>query len=416
MRKLKIGLLVMLCILTAFLCGIFAYGMTGHNIYRGFHGSYDHERNYVGMHLVLEKEVPLDGIDSISVSYNMNSNDIYLRECEGNTLTIKEYNEAELGESELSSVVVNGSRLEIEGKKRNYRSFSSGFLSFGYCGGYTEILLPASYKGELSLKTASGDISSEMDLALERDLNAISTSGEIVMPDVTAENVSLGCTSGDIRIENIDTGSNGDAGDINIATTSGDIMVNQLAGETNIASSSGYVKAETITGDVQIATTSGDITVQCIDGNATVGTTSGGVKISKGSGERSISASSGDIILDGADRAWDIHTTSGEVWIKAQQGGGLIETTSGDINLELVELTGALNIDSSSGSVRMKLSQDNAFGFNAETTSGDINTFFDDDLKFSKRGNSAQGTYGQNPQENSIRIGTTSGDIRVTEH
>ena len=59
MRNLKIGLLVMLCILTVFLCGIFAYGMTGHNIYRGFqHGYYD--RDYAGMHLVLEKEVPME--------------------------------------------------------------------------------------------------------------------------------------------------------------------------------------------------------------------------------------------------------------------------------------------------------------------------------------------------------------------
>ena len=409
---MKIVLLVMLCILTAFLCGIFAYGMTGHNIYRAFWGGYN-DGDYAGMHLVLEQEVPIDGIDSISVSYSMNSNDIFLYEGQGDMLVIKEYNEAELNENELSTVSVNGSKLEIKGKRRSSRRIRAGFFHFGYGGGYTEVWLPASYKGELALATSSGDITSEMDLVLERDLMAASTSGEITMPDVSAGNVSLTSTSGNVRIENIETNTNGTAGDINIATTSGDIMAKQLVGETNIASTSGYVNVEIITGNVQIATTSGDITVQHIDGNAVFGSSSGNAKIMEGNGERSVSTSSGDVTIDGADGFWKIHSTSGEVRVKGQNDNGSIETTSGDISLEIVELRGTLDIDTSSGTVNMKLSQDSAFDFSADTASGDINTFFDDDLKFSKRGNSAQGTHGQNPQGNSIRIGTTSGDVRI---
>ena len=376
MRNLKIGLLVALCILTVFLCGIFAYGMAGHNIYRAFWGGYN-DRDYVGMHLVLEKEVPIDGIDSISVSYSMNSNDIFLYEGQGDMLVIKEYNEAELSENELSTVSVNGSKLEIKGKRRSSRSIRAGFFHFGYGGGYTEVWLPASYKGELALATSSGDITSEMDLVLERDLMSASTSGEITMPDITASNVSLASTSGNVRIENIETDTNGTAGDINIATTSG------------------------------------EITVQHVDGNAVFSSTSGNAKIMEGSGERSVSTSSGDIMIDGADGFWKIHSTSGEVWVKGQNDNGSIETTSGDVSLEIVELSGTLDVNTSSGSVNMKLSQDSAFNFSADTASGDINTFFDDDLHFSKRGNSAKGIHGQNPQGNSIRIGTTSGDVRI---
>lgn len=413
MRNLKIALLVALCILTALLCGIFAYGMTGHNIYRAFqHGYYD--RDYAGMHLVLEKEVPMEGIDSISISYGKNSNDIYLYEGQGDVLAIKEYNEFELNENELSTVWVNGSRIEVKGKKRS--RIRAGFFHFGYGGGYTEVWLPASYKGELALATSSGDITSEMDLILEKDLSAASTSGEITMPDVMAGNVSLASTSGNVRVEKIDTNGNGTAGDINIATTSGDIAVKQLVGETNIASTSGYVNAETITGNAQIATTSGDITVQHIDGNAAFSSTSGNAKIMEGSGDRSVSTSSGDVTIDGADGLWKIHTTSGEVRITGQNDNGSIETTSGDVNLEVVELSGRLDINTSSGSVNVKLLQDSTFDFSAETTSGDIETFFDNDLKFSKRGNSAQGTHGQNQQGNSIRIGTTSGDVRIMKY
>ena len=387
MRSLKIGLLVALCILTVFLCGIFAYGMAGHNIYKAFWGGYN-DRDYVGMHLVLEKEVPIDGIDSISISYGKNSNDIYLYEGQGNVVTIKEYNEADLNENELSTVSMNGSKLEVKGKRRSSRRIRAGFFHFGYGGGYTEVWLPASYKGELALATSSGDITSEMDLVLEKDLSAASTSGEITMPDVMAGNVSL-------------------------SSTSGDIMVKQLTGETNIASTSGYVNVETITGNAQIATTSGDITVQHIDGNAALSATSGNAKIMEGSGDRSASTSSGDIMIDGADGFWKIHSTSGEVRVTGQNDNGSIETTSGDVSLEIVELNGILDINTSSGSVNMKLSQDSAFDFSADTASGDIDTFFDDELNFSKRGNSAQGSHGQNPQGNSIRIGTTSGDVRI---
>lgn len=413
MRNLKIGLLVALCILVVLLCGIFAYGMTGHNIYRGFRGGY-YDRGYAGMHLVLENEVSIDGIDSISVSYSKNSNDIYLYEGQGDVLAIKEYNEFELNENELSTVSVNGSRIEVKGKKRS--RIRAGFFHFGYGGGYTEVWLPASYKGELALATSSGDITSEMDLVLERDLSAASTSGEITMPDVTAGNVSLASTSGNVRIETIETDRNGTAGDINIATTSGDITVKQLVGETNIASTSGYVNAEMITGNAQMATTSGDIAVQYLDGNAALGSTSGNAKIMEGSGDRSVSTSSGDVTIDGADGLWKVHTTSGEVRVKGQNDGGSIETTSGDVSLEIAELNGALDINTSSGTVNMKLLQDSAFDFSADTTSGDIDTFFDDDLKFSKRGNSAQGTHGQNSQGNSIRIGTTSGDVRIMKY
>lgn len=427
MRKIKIATLVLLCILTAGLCGIFAYGMTGHNIYvMGY--------DYAGsgsMHLVLEKEVPLDGIDNISVQYDMNSNDIYIYEREDNSLTVKEYSDLELTESEVSTVKVTGSSLEIKGKKRKGRNYIGfKFFSVGPTGGYTEIGLPSAYKGALALSTASGDISTQMDISLEKNFRAATSSGGIKIPNINAADASLSCSSGDVQVETISAGTNGEinidtsSGDITvkqltgkmkIGSSSGDVTLNQLTGETDINTSSGRVKSEFIAGNTRISTTSGDITVDRIDGNAAVGASSGTVKIYEGSGERTIKTTSGDIMLEGADSAWNIESSSGTVLLKASKGNGGIYSTSGDITLELDELTGDLDIDSSSGYARIKLSPDNAFDFEANTTSGDINTFFDEDLNFSKKGNSAHGTYGNNEQGNSIRVGTTSGDVQVTK-
>ncbi|MDE7477223.1 MAG: DUF4097 domain-containing protein, partial [Lachnospiraceae bacterium] len=301
MRKLKIVTLVMLCILTAGLCGIFAYGMTGHNIYVGSYEYRDYNHGYGSQQLVFEKEVPLDGIDSISVLYDMNGNDIYIYESEGSFLTVKEYNELELTGNEVSTVKVTGSNLEIKGKKRNRRNYVGfGFFNVHSAYGYTEIGLPSAYKGELTFTSSSGDIVSQMDIALEKDFKAASSSGSISIPHMNAQNASLSCSSGDVRVETISTDRNGSMGEINIATSSGnisvkqlagkitigsssgDINVNELTGETDIKSSSGYVKSDAISGNTQISTSSGDIMVQQIEGDATVEASSGYVRIYKG--------------------------------------------------------------------------------------------------------------------------------------
>lgn len=418
MRKLKIGMLVLLCLVTAGLCGIFAYGMTGHSIYVTGYNSMSYGSGYDNVQLVLEKEVPLDKIDSISVLYNMNNNDIFLYESDNDSLTIEEYSEIELSENEISAVRVKGSSVEIEGKRRNTRSNSVRIGMFGIRSAvcYTKVGLPSSYKGELVLTTSSGDISSQTGITLEKDFRAATSSGDVSFPAITAANVSLGCSSGDVRVETVDTSVNDASGEICISTTSGDINVKQLTGETEIASSSGTVRVETISGNAQFASTSGDISVQCIDGAAAIGTSSGGVRLYGGSGDRTITTSSGDVLLEGVDGTWDIGTSSGEAWVKAQKGSGYIRTTSGDIRLELKELTGELKLDSSSGDAKVTLSAKDAFDFSANTTSGDINTFFDEKLSFSKRGNNARGTYGDNAQGNRIQIETTSGDVRVMEN
>ena len=254
MRKFKIVTLVLWCLLTAGLCGILAYGMSGY----GFYAGYQSYEVYGGSpNLVFEKEIPLDGIDNILVQYDMNNNDIYLREGDADVLTIREYNELELKEDEISTVTVTDGRIEVRGKRRNGIEFQirlgrSGFRSVI---GYTEIILPASYKGQLSLMTASGDIKREAALVLEKDFEASTSSGDIMLTDVTAENISLKCSSGDIDADQL-------TGVTDIESTSGEITVRNFVGGTKLKSSSGDIESESITGNARLVTTSGEITVQ----------------------------------------------------------------------------------------------------------------------------------------------------------
>jgi len=449
MKSIKIGLIVVLSVITVSLCGMLVYGMAGGNIFRN-----PGRQNYNAVQLVLEEEIPLDGIDSISIMYGMNNNDICIFESENNAVTIKEYSSSEMDESELSTIRVNGNSLEVKGARRNYSG--GGFHLFyfnGYAWGrhYTEVYLPASYHGEVLLETASGEIISALDFELEKDFSVTSTSGDVNLLSIAAPNAAINTSSGSVKAEDLDTSVNGSAGEIYIKTSSGDVNLKELTGQTNIESSSGYLTVqsitgntqlkttsgdmnikeltgqtttesssgyqtiETLTGDAQLKTTSGDVNIQSMDGNIQVVTTSGDVRIYEGDGNRTISTSSGEIMVEGSEGNFQLNTQSGDAQMIMQKGEGSIETTSGDVKLRLDELAGTLDVSSNSGIVSIKLSAESEFEFAADTGSGDIMTFFDNELKFSPRGDHAQGTYGVNAQGNQVKIQTTSGDIRVSK-
>ena len=113
---------------------------------------------------------------------------------------------------------------------------------------------------------------------------------------------------------------------------------------------------------------------------------------------------------------WEVKASSGAVTIKAQEGSGSICTTSGDIKVDLGRLTGNLTLESSSGLAEIRISDDNAFDFKAVTSSGDIDTFFDDELVFSQKRNSAEGAYKTSETGSRIVVRTTSGDVRVINY
>lgn len=390
MKGFKIALIAVLSVIAIALCGLLAWGIGDPEGWERFAT----DKASADKRLVLDEEVSLDGIDSIDISYDMNSNDVYFYEAEGDALRVKEYVYYEAREDEISTVNVKGSTLEISGKRRRIRY--RGIFSFGYSSSYTEIWLPSSYKNALKVKTSSGEIRSDITIALDAGFSGSSSSGDIALKEVSATDVALAASSGSI---------NG----------------------TAICAADG-------TGSITISTSSGDITVEQADGNMKASASSGYIKIKGGSGTREIYTSSGDVLIEGLQDDFDIHTTSGEAVVKGDKGTGSISTSSGDVRLTLSELAGSLAIHTTSGDVRLTLSEltgslaiyttsgevrlglpaDAAVDFGANTSSGDIRTFFDDSLSFSKRGNSAKGTIGSEPRQE-VRIETSSGDVRVTE-
>ena len=121
------------------------------------------------------------------ISNKVCSNDIYIYESESDTITVKEYSEFKLTEDEISTVKVNNGRLEVAGKRKNQIGYYRGPFSFTGGKFYTELWLPESYHGEISLETVSGDIIAEPAINLAKDFKAQSMSGDISLPVLTAK-------------------------------------------------------------------------------------------------------------------------------------------------------------------------------------------------------------------------------------
>lgn len=303
------------------------------------------------INLVNTQNIDLENIDSISIKYQ--SDDITFYTSDTNELILKEYMNFNPDKYQLANIARGSNQIKIKGGNRN---FNIGFLFPGHYS-KTEVYLPSKYAGILSVGTSSGNIDSDFSFSL-----------------ATFE----------------------------ASSTSGDISVNEIYAE-----------------DITISSNSGNITFLKADGKREFSSTSGDIKVFDGTGDSNFSSNSGNITIDKTNGQLKVNASSGDIQITSLSGGGDFNTSSGNLNLEFSEDTNAINddikISASSGNVTLKLPSALNFNFTAQTSSGDIRTFYDDGLTYNKKGNHATGTVGDNPDV-TIGIKTNSGNIRIQEN
>lgn len=229
---------------------------------------------------------------------------------------------------------------------------NDSWILFGNYYRCIEIYLPASYQNAVRIETGSGDIFADLDLVFT-DCTITGSSSDINLAGLTAEKIA-------------------------ITTSSGDVFAGRLDGEQAIA------------------------------------TQSGTVTISAGSGDAGISSSSGDIRLEEFAGNLSVSTSSGDLWANDLTGSARAKSSSGDIKVHFLSMTGALDLETSSGTVYCELPGDTGFQFKADTGSGDIRTYFDDSLSFNHKGNHAEGQIGSS-SDLSVTVKTGSGDIKFND-
>lgn len=360
MKTFKIVMIVIFSGLALCLCV-----MLGRFLAMG--GSPETYPNYI---LVQEKTFASEEITALSALFQ-NSSDVFFSESADNTVTVKEYANFTPDEKQLSAIEQRGTTLFIEGPKRSFLSFSL-FVSSSP-DSYTEICLPENLLSSLRVQTVSGDIRSTVSFTDCDDLSVSTTSGDIFFPALEGESLTLSSTSGNIGLE-------------------------RVSGEK-----------------LNISTTSGDIQLERLEGNASLSGTSSNVAIGNASGSIDISTVSGDIRLDSLNAAFRFNTTSGEITVSDGTGWGRATTVSGDIRISLAELTDGLTLSTTSGDVSLALPEAFSYTLDFDSASGECNTFFDDVLSFSKKGNQVNGQYGNNAG-NKLNISTVSGDLNITKY
>ena len=198
---------------------------------------------------------------------------------------------------------------------------------------------------------------------------------------------------------------------LDITTTSGDITVKQARGKTKISSTSGEIQVRSLEGTVNTSTTSGDISLGKVTGAVNLSTSSGSIRLEEGQDGLDAESTSGDIQVGLLKGEFRMDTTSGEIVLSDGACAGKAHSVSGDIRICLAELSGNLDVSTTSGAVELQLPKTADFQFRFNTSSGDCQTFFQEALSFDGKRRNAKGQYGGGAH--SVDISTVSGDLEV---
>ena len=216
---------------------------------------------------------------------------------------------------------------------------------------------------------------------------------EIYLPKSYAGSVTVSTASGNIKSDEV----------LNLSlffadTASGDIRMNEI-----------YASS------IHAGTASGNINMNLAEGSRDLSTASGNITVLGGAGDTEADTASGNIKLENAQGILELGCASGDIKVMGAAGGGEFETASGNVSLQFDEITASIDAQSTSGNVKLQMPQNTAFTLEAATTSGNINTFFDDQLQYNKKGNKASGAL-NGASDLVISLETTSGNIKVLDN
>ncbi|MBK4204407.1 DUF4097 domain-containing protein [Bacillus subtilis] len=153
------------------------------------------------------------------------------------------------GDSGKLFVTENRRKLELTTKEKEFQ-FLNGFNRSSLI-----VRIPYEYKGDLTVRTSSGDVSVDGNHhLLLSGLNAVSASGNMRVTDVRLKDLKVKGSSGDVTISNTiskTTGIDLASGDANLADVSGSLDVRMTSGNLDAA-------LKKVTGPLSVTLTSGD--------------------------------------------------------------------------------------------------------------------------------------------------------------
>ncbi|HEY5227105.1 MAG TPA: DUF4097 family beta strand repeat-containing protein [Opitutaceae bacterium] len=142
---------------------------------------------------------------------------------------------------------------------------------------------------------------------------------------------------------------------VDLKTSGGDVVVDDLDGAVNAHTSGGDIKLGTIGGDID-ATTSG-----------------GNVGVVQGRGKVRLETSGGNITAKRLVGSSDLRTSGGDIKVESVENSLLAETSGGDVRATFVgDIKGDCKLSTSGGQVKAVVSKTAAFHLEAGTSGGEV--------------------------------------------
>lgn len=300
--------------------------------------------------LLKEEYIELSGVKSILLQSDVA--DIEIIATADTQMRLLQYGGSHTAPEELFSVNQNGDAVQLR-IKRNLRFFD---FSFGL-NEQLVVEIPAAWLGNVEASVSSSRIQVN-DAFTWQNVRLSSSSGNIVLlRELTADNLGLSVNSGSIRAHEALTVS----GSFEAESSSGNIHLDQ------------------------------PLTAQALYARA----------------------NSGSISLDAATvEQFDLRASSGNISATALSGGGSARVNSGSINIGLREPLSDIDLQASSGSIRVEVDSSAAFNFEGRCSSGSIRANFP--LEKNDKGNRASATVGAKPAF-AINAETNSGSININQ-
>lgn len=146
--------------------------------------------------------------------------------------------------------------------------------------------------------------------------------------------------------------------EVNVENSSGNVQVENIDESVTVEASSGNVDIKDVKGRLRAEASSGNVYISDVKGNVTSETSSGRQTISDIDGDLESKASSGSIRVSEVKGRMELETSSGEIKLDDVKGKLKAKSTSGGISGSEVALTGDSEFKSTSGSIRIDLSND----------------------------------------------------------
>ncbi|NIV04234.1 MAG: DUF4097 family beta strand repeat protein [Calditrichae bacterium] len=194
----------------------------------------------------------------------------------------------------------------------------------------------------------------------------------VINGDIVVENIAgtteLRTTNGDVEVNNI-------AGETNLSTSAGDLDANDIDGPLKASTSGGEIRLEKLKGlvdartaggdislrnaakNVDLKTAGGEIEVQEVRGNVTAKTAGGSIEVRTCEGDVEVKTAGGDIIASDIGGNWEAQTSGGDIDGNGLNGRSVLETNGGDI--ELSNVRGSVRASTSAGDVDVQVTLQN---------------------------------------------------------